>query len=194
MDLADFSLSAYLSDASTEQNPALMISFCEDIAAGLDVLHACNFVHGDLKPDNVLLYKQNGRIVAKLGDFGLCMTEIALTSTSRKTAAGTPGWQAPEVESGTWFELRELSKADNYSYGLVIWSILLHGGRVPPSIEGLSRHQLAVKALKQGLCDLEPTCRNRVVCTVESLLEPLPFNRPTAVRHLLQAPKDELTR
>ena len=43
---------------------------CMDIGHGLQDLHANNFTHGDLKPQNVLIFKKGSSWIAKLCDFG----------------------------------------------------------------------------------------------------------------------------
>jgi serine/threonine protein kinase len=51
-----------------------VITLLSDVAAGMNYLHLRNCVHGDLKPANVLLKKQQGAPfghVAKVSDFGL---------------------------------------------------------------------------------------------------------------------------
>ena len=48
---------------------------------------------GDLTPMNVLLKEVDGRIVAKLTDFGLSKSKISKKSKSR---AGTPAYKSPE--------------------------------------------------------------------------------------------------
>ena len=53
---------------------AHVLTLLADVAAGMDYLHQRNCVHGDLKPANVLLRKQQGAPfghVAKVSDFGL---------------------------------------------------------------------------------------------------------------------------
>ncbi|MFI0435061.1 MAG: protein kinase [Parachlamydiaceae bacterium] len=62
-------------DLETEMNsPQLPFSesfkFIYHIANGMSYLHQAGYVHGDLKPDNVFLYKTHGFWNAKIGDFG----------------------------------------------------------------------------------------------------------------------------
>ncbi|KAK3168390.1 hypothetical protein OEA41_004837 [Lepraria neglecta] len=86
---------------------------CLDVAEGLRHVHSRNIVHGDLKPDNVLVVESaNPHVpfIAKLADFGAYI-EICLpnsTSMTYSSYTGTRGWKPPEVyEDGTrWSEVR----------------------------------------------------------------------------------------
>lgn len=42
-----------------------------DALSGLACIHSAKVVHRDMKPQNILLVKQNGRLVAKIADLGL---------------------------------------------------------------------------------------------------------------------------
>eukprot|EP00475_Leptophrys_vorax_P030122 TRINITY_DN4488_c0_g1_i4.p1 TRINITY_DN4488_c0_g1~~TRINITY_DN4488_c0_g1_i4.p1 ORF type:complete len:233 (-),score=70.87 TRINITY_DN4488_c0_g1_i4:58-756(-) len=68
------------------------MSFALGICRGLTFLHRLGIVHGDLKPDNVLVSADG---VAKLSDFGFSYN-VNSTSVSHLQMAGTVGYQAPE--------------------------------------------------------------------------------------------------
>ena len=57
---------------------------------GLAFAHKYNFVHRDLKPQNILLHKHEGNIVAKITDFGLAKS-FETAGLSGMTATGTLG-------------------------------------------------------------------------------------------------------
>ena len=108
----------------------LKVRFCSDIANGLDAIHEAGFLHGDLKPANVLIFREESRFIAKLADFGFS------TKESLQAGGGTFGWQAPEDESS--------ALGDCFSYGLLIWSVLFLDGEVPPHSTDQTRKELAL--------------------------------------------------
>ncbi|OQO03697.1 hypothetical protein B0A48_10362 [Cryoendolithus antarcticus] len=78
-------------------------------------------IHGDLKPDNILLRPDNmdyGMPTFVLADFGL-----ATLATKPHSAAGTPGYESPEVLAG--FQGRpgpSMSvRSDVYTFGMIIY-------------------------------------------------------------------------
>lgn len=109
------------------------------ILEGLEAAHAAGVVHGDLKPENVLL-TAGGAV--KLTDFGLAESflthelEQSLVDT-RPSVAGTLRYVSPErLERGA----RPSPKSDLYAFGVVLFECLL--GRVPQGVERLLDHGL----------------------------------------------------
>ena len=49
--------------------------YLHDVAEGLSYIHSKQYIHRDMKPDNIFIVNNHGTRVAKLGDFGLsCKT------------------------------------------------------------------------------------------------------------------------
>ena len=103
-----------------------------DVARGLEYLHSCSIVHGDLKPQNVLL-KTAGTdrrgFVCKLGDFGLSRM-LPETQTHVNTGSyGTVTHAAPELLT----EGRLTKACDVFAFGIMMWE-LVSGQRLFPDM------------------------------------------------------------
>ncbi|KAJ5380590.1 uncharacterized protein N7496_003018 [Penicillium cataractarum] len=114
--------------------------FALDIANGLEALHHLKIVHGDVKPDNVLVFAGQSESVpfqAKLSDFGVCVDlEAPDGKFSLSDYRGTPAWLAPELISGDISKFGQFSpelmfQFDAYSFGLVLLSIFTGNGQIP---------------------------------------------------------------
>lgn len=101
------------------------LDFCRDIAEGLSVLHACGVVHGDVKPENILVFpRQDARdsFSLKLTDFGHSVLEA---DKGERLPAFTPQWSAPEVTKHSRMTFTQMKATDYYSFGLVMLSVML---------------------------------------------------------------------
>jgi HAMP domain-containing protein/predicted Ser/Thr protein kinase len=103
-----------------ELTPALQIA--KQICRGLTAVHKAGIVHGDLKPQNVMVMS-NG--VVKLMDFGVARAGAAGGISSAAPIAGTPIYMSPEQARGA--ELDE--RSDLYSSGVVLFELFT--GRPP---------------------------------------------------------------
>jgi hypothetical protein len=109
-----------------------------DIVKGLNYLHLHKVVHCDLKPANVLIFADAERtqfssigidaVVAKLCDLGsaVIMSDYQPGDTFRNRIGSFP-WMSPELDLALPIEINMLPKADIFSFGLVMASILMNG-------------------------------------------------------------------
>ncbi|GAX77871.1 hypothetical protein CEUSTIGMA_g5313.t1 [Chlamydomonas eustigma] len=127
---------------------ASVLELLAQIAQGCAYIHSKNIIHGDLKPDNVLLKTCrsnstnsppdngsngngmfNGSVIpyglsfqAKIADFGLSKSIHGNNTHVSGVKQGTPLYVAPEILR----EGRSSKAADVYSFGVMMWE-LYHG-------------------------------------------------------------------
>lgn len=95
--------------------------FLLKIARGLKAAHDINISHGDIKPANVLLFRDGQEIVPKLMDFGLSLS----VQISINEGLGTPEYMAPEAFiRGVSQSIETLKASDVYSLGVLFYHII----------------------------------------------------------------------
>ncbi|KAE8446530.1 hypothetical protein EG329_011862 [Mollisiaceae sp. DMI_Dod_QoI] len=127
LELAELgTLTQYLSEHQLGVDSKLEVS--QDVGHGLQALHACGIMHGDLKFDNVLMFKcKDGKVRAKLSDFGCSFFVNGDEDKDATTeiSAGTKPWTSPEL--GQQVQIYWLPSADTYTFGLLVWRVFLNG-------------------------------------------------------------------
>lgn len=166
-------------DGRLPVNEALRIA--REVAAGLGAAHETGLVHRDIKPDNIWLEAESGRV--KLLDFGLAR---ALDGQSKLTQSGmivgTPNYLAPEQAAGEPVDAR----SDLFSLGVVLYHTIT--GKRPFERRTLPATLAAIASdaplpLDAAFAHLNPAVRN----LIEKLLAKDPEQRFTTSGEVIRA-------
>ncbi len=96
------------------------------VARALAHAHAHGIVHGDVKPENIILVQGNqGSFGVKVVDFGIVRPPLHAPPVKAGEAFGSSLFMAPEMCRGERFDLR----ADLYSFGILLHLMIC--GRLP---------------------------------------------------------------
>jgi len=142
--------------------------YAAEIILAVNFLHQCGIVHGDIKPENILLDKDGH---SKLADFGLCTLGVFEDSVI-SCMCGTWLYTAPEIREGDDYG----PEVDWWSVGCVIYEMLI--GECLSSYNSVCCHSLPKYLMPSA------------VHIVKSFLQPLPQARlgalggtPAILRH-----------
>ncbi len=156
------------------------IRIIAQVAQGLHRAHKLNLVHRDVKPDNILITRDN---VAKLADLGLVKeteTDLNLTKTGR--GLGTPHFMAPE-------QFRDAKSADIrcdiYSLGATLYQMLT--GELPFKSNGpLDAWMKKINHDLKPPRELAPELSERVEWAILRAMDPEKENRPASCREFIE--------
>lgn len=140
-------------------------------ARGLDCLHDRGIVHGDIKPGNLMLSRQN---VVKLGDFGLARR---VTDEEGSLLKGTTKYMAPELVSEEFGDVGPAS--DLYSLGFSALELM-----VGPDFNSLFPDLIAFGRDPQMAWMMWHCSADRRFPPIQSILEGVPDDVAAAVEKL----------
>ena len=101
---------------------AEVVTLVDDVARGLEILHAAGVVHRDLKPANLFL-SQGPPPQWKILDYGV--SKLRESTMTVDQVVGTPGYMSPEQAQGGKVDLR----SDIFALGAVAYRTIT--GRRP---------------------------------------------------------------
>src|SRR5215471_2207775 len=155
-----------------------IVSYVKQVAEALQYAHDQKLIHRDIKPDNMLLGRNNEVL---LSDFGLAIMARSSFSLVTQKVAGSGGYIAPEQIQG-----KPRQASDQYSLGVVTYEWLT--GERP--FEGSSFFEVALKHLNTpppSLREKMPTIAAAVEQVVFKVLEKDPRNRFASVQEFAAA-------
>ena len=122
MELCDTDLENYIKDYKNK-NEYIKISIIQqlfkDLNNAIEILYKNHVIHRDIKPSNIFLKIENGKIIPKLGDFGISIISNKNYEINYNKI-GTLNYIAPEVMKGSFYNY----KIDLYSLGCVLYYAL----------------------------------------------------------------------
>jgi serine/threonine protein kinase len=115
---------------------SLKSHLCHGMICGIRALHEHGIVHGDIKPDNVLIFATHSSpffCVAKIADFGLSVQDLDNGIVQvQDLPRGTEGWAAPEqADTERLAKPGTIHRCDIWSSALTVWSCMVLNGKVP---------------------------------------------------------------
>ncbi|KAL4423976.1 hypothetical protein ABPG75_001277 [Micractinium tetrahymenae] len=156
-----------------------------DIARGLEYLHSSNILHGDLKPQNVLLRSARADrrgFVCKLCDFGLSRLLSDHQTHVQTRHFGTVSHAAPELLR----EGRLTRSSDIFALGIVAWELL--SGQA--AFAGVPSFQVMTLVSQQDFrLPVPEHCPRRLAALMQRCWDDVPQARPDAaavVEELIQ--------
>ncbi len=110
-------------------SPERIVKYMEQIARAVDIVHRHGILHGDIKPQNILIERETDRPL--ISDFGLAELDTLFSEQRSMGIAGTPAYMAPELaaaaiqsEKNDNVNVDRSVASDIYSLGATFWAAL----------------------------------------------------------------------
>lgn len=148
-----------------------VLTIGRQLAEGLKYIHSQGVIHRDLKPDNLMINRVNGKLCVKIIDFGLSTRQDRQASIS--TAVGTNYFMAPEVITNQYS-----TQADMWSLGVVLLTLIK--GTIPFVSQDPRELFQEIVNFRPELLRLDPQVPSILKAPLFELLQPNQTLRTTA--------------
>jgi len=146
------------------------LNYAISICAGVGFAHRAGIVHADIKPQNVLVTKDD---IIKITDFGIAQA-LSDTQPTQKLQVvwGSPHYFAPEQAQGE----KPTAAADVYAIGIVMFEMLT--GRLP--YMGANQQELALAHIRDRIplvTEFNPGVPDGLAKIIQKVMSKEPTNR-----------------
>lgn len=147
------------------------IEIFAQLADAVDSLHKCDVIHRDIKPDNIVIEKDDktGKEIPKLVDIDIAKAN-ANSNDTHSTYIGTPKYMSPEQRQCKPIDF----KSDLYSLGATLYETLT--GNQPD---------------EQRLDDANQVIPKNILTVLEDCMAKNPNNRPGSAKDFINKIKEE---
>lgn len=212
-------------DGNLSQIPdrALYLQGIQDAAEGLAKLHELGIIHTDVKDNNILVYKKDGKISAKISDFGTAVITNQPDNPDVRTIfrhGGPREYMSPEAlectrreefgQDASAFRPKVTSQTDVWSLGATLYMRFMNDPSYsePPWIDNLRFIGMVIN--EKNLKLFQERCRNftpeeeiklskadkDLILLIADMLKYEPSERPTmrkVIKRLNKINKDSKT-
>jgi serine/threonine protein kinase len=143
-----------------------------EIASGLSAVHEIGWIHGDVKPSNVIVIEKTGKAV--LFDFNLAK-RVSDPDWQREDElpVGTPRYMSPEQVAGGEPDFR----SDIFSFGCLLWELLTGEPLVRAATPVEIYAEIGGWTNRRSVRDMKPSIPRDSAEVVSRCLEPDPERR-----------------
>lgn len=156
--------------------PSQALDLAIGVTEALAAVHAAGYLHRDLKAENVMLARDDRRLVPKLIDFGVAR-RLDAASEPDDGVVGTPRMMAPEQIARDRVDAR----TDLWGIGVLLYELL--AGQTPFAPRGSVREEL-LAIVTEPPRPLPDTVHPAVRAIVEACLAKDPDDRPASAAAL----------
>jgi serine/threonine-protein kinase len=157
------SLRQFLDRHTEPPPPEVATMIVAEVVRALKAAHSVGVVHRDVKPDNILIGKIEGR--PKLSDFGVAKVAAESKMTLTGNLVGSPSYMSPEQADGEAIDHR----SDLYSTGILFYRLVT--GTLP------FRGQTPIDTIRKvssgeftDPMELQPNCPSAVAAIIRRAL------------------------
>lgn len=153
---------------------SIALQILGQIASAIDYAHLNGTIHGDIKPENILVTTQRH---AYLADFGMARHFDTVDLVRRTTVGGNLGGTSSYLSPEQLEHNKQSTKSDLYSFGLVAFEMLT--GQLPFDASASLYKQIdsRIKGRLLDASDANPKLHKSVSLALQRILDPDPQKR-----------------